>query len=406
MKILILSAAYFPIISGGVRHVQSLSQELAKRGHQVDVCTIGQRDSPKYHEEEGLKIYAFEGFFQKVPLVFKDPALKFHPPAQDPLITKELRRVIEEEKPDILHAHGWIVYSVLPLKKELKIPMVVTLHDYGFICPTRILMNKNVVCDKYVSSSCIVCGKSLYGFIKSLAAYYGVKRNKSKLESVDKFIAVSSFVKEAHSKALRLSDEDIAMIPNFYAAEADAEEEKAVNLPEDFILFVGFITPFKGVNVLIEAYQKLDTETKLVLIGAKDPDYHYKSTENILVIENAPHSVVMQAMSTCKFAVFPSIWPDPAPTVAFEAMSQKRTVIASDIGGLKDIVVQGETGILVPANNPDKLGEAMDYLLERSETASEMGERGYDRYMKTYTSDVVVPMIINIYENLIRSRGA
>jgi len=114
----------------------------------------------------------------------------------------------------------------------------------------------------------------------------------------------------------------------------------------------------------------------------------------------------MQAMSTCKFAVFPSIWPDPAPTVAFEAMSQKRTVIASDIGGLKDIVVQGETGILVPANNPDKLGEAMDYLLERSETASEMGERGYDRYMKTYTSDVVVPMIINIYENLIRSRGA
>jgi len=50
----------------------------------------------------------------------------------------------------------------------------------------------------------------------------------------------------------------------------------------------------------------------------------------------------MQAMSTCKFAVFPSIWPDPAPTVAFEAMSQKRTVIASDIGG-----VEGAIGCIV-----------------------------------------------------------
>jgi len=123
----------------------------------------------------------------------------------------------------------------------------------------------------------------------------------------------------------------------------------------------------------------------------------------VLIIKNAPHSAVMEAMSKCRFLVIPSICAESASTVVREAMSQRKAVIASDIGGQKEAVVDGETGILVPPGDADKLAEALSYLLQRPETASQMGERGYGKFMATYTSDVVIPKIIKLYERLISS---
>jgi glycosyltransferase involved in cell wall biosynthesis len=92
-------------------------------------------------------------------------------------------------------------------------------------------------------------------------------------------------------------------------------------LPEDFILFIGALAPNKGVDILIEAYRKIETETELLLIGAKRPDYSYESTKNITVIEDASQQIVTEAYSRCKFVVIPSIWPERFGVVALEAMS-------------------------------------------------------------------------------------
>jgi len=263
-------------------------------------------------------------------------------------------------------------------------------------------MNKNAICNEPLTRDCIACGRDSYGLAKSIAAYVAARKCKKKLKLVDKFIAVSSFIKEVYCKHLGLSQDKVEMIPNFY--DADKEEkwgQSAVALPSDFMLFVGTISAHKGVNILLEAYQKFSPQTKLVLIGSTHPDYRYESTEGIEVIKNAPHEVVMQAMSRCRFAVFPSIWPDPCPTVAFEAMSQSKAVIASDIGGLKDIVLDGETGILVPPNDSNKLAEAIARLLKGPELAAEMGERGYERFKENYTPEVVIPRIEDVYQSLV-----
>lgn len=404
MKILLLSEFYAPVITGVSRHVQSLSRELAKRDHDVTVCTLRHGDSPRYEEEGRLKVHRLEGFFQRIPFIYKDSAMRYHPPVQDRLLTRKLSSIIAAQQPDILHTHGWIVYSVLPLKRKLNIPLVATLHGYELHCPTTLLLNRNAVCHQTVGRNCILCGRGHYGLAKSLACYYGVRTNKDKLKSVDRFIAVSSFVKEANCKALRLRDGDVVVIPNFYAGTAATDGAKVGDLPQDFILFVGFLWPHKGVDVLIEAYQKLNTQTKLILIGYVHPDYHYKSTENILVIENAPHDVVMEAMSRCRFAVFPSAWPEPFGLVAIEALSQKKAIIASDMGGLRDIVLNGQAGILVPADDADRLGQAMAFLLDSPQKASEMGERGYVAFLENYTTDVVIPRIVNLYESLIGAK--
>lgn len=397
-----LSDLFPPIVGGRERHVQSLSRALARNGHKITVCTIGHQGLPSYEQEYDIKIHRVEGLFQKMPFLFKDPARRLHPPTSDWLLTKKLREILVEEKPDVVHVHGRILYSLLPLKKKFHIRSVVTLHSYEVICPTSGLMNGTVICDKPFTSNCIACGRQSYGMAKSLAAYVGTKVNKKKLKAVDKFIAVSSFVRRVHLKHLGLNNDNIVVISNFYAPEASQEVKTANKLPEDFILFVGALMPIKGVDILIDAYQKLGTRTKLVLIGAKHPAHHYEGTENILVLQNAPYGVVMEAYRNCRFAVFPSIWPDPCPTVAFEAMSHKKAIIASRAGGFTDIVADGETGILVPPHDAQALYQAMNYLLANPKVAEEMGQKGYERWEQNFTPEVVVPQIEELYESLTR----
>ena len=405
MTTLTLSDFYPPILGGLANHVQVVSTELSKRGHEVVIGTLLQLDLPKCEEKDGCKIYRLEGFFQKVPFLYKDPKRKIHAPAQDWLLTRKLAQLINQEKPDVVHSHGWILYSVPPVVKELKIPLVTTLHGYDFFCPRATLMKGNSICDHPLTKDCIPCISHTHGPIRALAAYYGAKINKNKLKSAGRLIAVSLSVKEAYIKYLGLKDEDIIVVPNFYEPDRNEGVNQDANLPGDFVLFVGWLMHHKGVDVLIDAYQKLDTPTKLVLVGIKHPDYTYKGSGNIVVIENAPRNIVMQAMSRCRFAIFPSVWPEPFGIVALEAMSCKKAVIASEIGGLKDIVVDGNTGILVPPDDPDSLARAISYLLQNPKRGLEMGQSGYERWLKNYTSDAVIPEIIETYQALVERKS-
>jgi glycosyltransferase involved in cell wall biosynthesis len=405
MKIMMLSDLYAPFQGGIETHVESLSNQLNGRGHEVFVCTVGRRDLPHHEKKNGVNIYRMEGLFQRIPFLFKDPARRWHPPARDWLITKRLASIIEKENPDVIHAHGWIVYSVIPLKKRFKIPLVYTMHDYRLFCPKMLLLRGDTTCAQLSLGNCISCMCRNYGLPRALASYYGVRVNRSRLGDVDKFIAVSGFVKDTYEKHLQLNHVKIITIPNFYDIEAHDERAKMGDLPDDFVLFVGWLMPHKGTDILIKAYRKLNTKTKLLLIGIEHPDYHYESTENIIVMKNAPHGAVMAVMSKCRFLVVPSICAEAASTVAREAMSQRKAIVASNVGGLKEAVVDGETGILVSPNNADKLSEAVFYLLENPGVALRMGESGHKRLIENYSADVAIPRFIEVYRSLVRSAG-
>ncbi len=400
MKILMVSDTYPPITGGLGRHVQLLSRELIKKGHEVVVFTVCYPDLPEYEEKAGVKSYRSQGFFQRSPFLYKDVNNKKPAPICDWLISKKLKQVIKDEKPDIVHAHGWIIYSVLPLKKELEIPLAATLHDYGLICPKTTLLRENTICNEPFTSKCLNCGKSQYGVVKSLATYLGIKMNKVKLNKVDKFIAGSTFAKNVYSQYSELNNKDIAIIPNFYTIEPGYENQVNERLPKDFILFVGALMPDKGVDILIKAYLKQKTETKLVLIGARHPEYDYKKTENIWIIENASRELLMDAYQRCQFAVFPSMLFETCSMVALEAMSHKKAIIVSDRGGFPDIVEDQVTGILVLPHNLTALSDALTYLFANPNTANAMGYKGYDRWWHNFSPEVIVPKIESLYKSL------
>jgi glycosyltransferase involved in cell wall biosynthesis len=188
MKILMLSQLYPPIIGGVERHVQALSHELSKREHEVVVCTILSPGLNEYEEVDGVKIYRLEGFFQKMPFIYKDRTKKWHPPVQDRVLTTKLVRIIDKEKPDVIHAHGRIVFSVLPLRKRYNIPIILSLHTYEFICPKTNFVCDKKICDRPFTRYCIICSRAFYGLAKSIATYYSMKMSKGRLEHIDKFI--------------------------------------------------------------------------------------------------------------------------------------------------------------------------------------------------------------------------
>jgi glycosyltransferase involved in cell wall biosynthesis len=378
-------------------HVLMLSKELRKRGHEIVVGAVGHR--PEFGD--GIKGYRLDGFFQKIPFLYKDETSKWHPPMADWLITRTLRRIIKEEKVQLIHSHGRALYSALPLKRHLRIPLIASLHGYEFICPKADLLKKDhTLCDEPLTNKCISCGMACYGPAKSVASYLATRLNKKNLKNVDRFIAVSAYTKATYLPYLGVDEKNIIVIPNFYLPDNYDTSKTYESLPRDFILFVGNLNPFKGLDTLIEAYLRLSTGTKLVAIGTRHPDYSYQSTDRVIVIENAPHDLVVKAYQDCRFAIFPSTRPEPFPVVTLEAMSRKKAVITSRSGGLAEVVVDNETGLLVPPGDVEALSRAINTLLADPDVAERMGQKGYERWQQCYTPQVAAPRFEDVYNSV------
>lgn len=179
-NILMLSDLYPPIISGHAKEVQLLSEGLVEKNHKVTVCTIGPRFSPRLETENGVKVYRLEGLFQKIPFLYKNPERRYHPPVADWLIANRIKEIVRKEKPEIIHTHGWMLYSFLAVRRKFNMPLVVTFHNFGFICPVKwSRAYAGGVCDTPLTGNCLKCGRNSYGLVKSFFAYHGVKSNRT-----------------------------------------------------------------------------------------------------------------------------------------------------------------------------------------------------------------------------------
>jgi len=412
VRLLIASDVYPPEPRGGARFVQLIAKHLSQRGHQVAVCTTAYPGFDKCTEEDGLRVYRLHGLFSRLPFLYQVREGRFPPPLKDVLLLRGLRKVLEEFKPDVVLAQGWIISSLIPVLGKDITPVVMNLTDYRAICPAAGMLPEAALCGMTLGLRCIACGRGLYGkgllgTAKSAATYVATRRNKSGIDRVDRFIAISSYVKDVHVERLGLEESRFVVIPPFYEPETGTGTGASGQLPEDFILFVGALLPAKGVDVLTEAYRRLDTSTKLVLIGVEYPHHSYRAHDSrVILISNPPRGVVLDAYSRCRFVVFPSVWPEPAGRVAFEAMAQRKAVVASRTGGIVDIVADGETGILVPPGDADALSEAMGRLLSDPQNAAALGQSGYERWSRLFTPDAVVPQIEEVFRGLLNQTRA
>ena len=304
---------------------------------------------------------------------------------------------------DVVHSHTWYAGLGGHLAGQLhEIPHVVTAHSLEPDRPWK---------------------------REQLGGGYNVSSwsEKNAFEYADAVIAVSAGMKEAVLRAYpRIDDTKVHTVLNgidpekWYPDSGTIAEELGVNPDKPVVAFVGRITRQKGVAHLLKAAQSFDEDIQLILCaGAPDTKEIAAETEGLVeklkasrdgvfwIQEMMPPEKVREVYSLADVFVCPSIY-EPLGIVNLEAMACETAVVASRVGGIPEVVVDGETGVLVDYDADDTAGyeaalaEAVNAVAGDAERAAALGAAGLTRAKTDFSWATIAQETVEIYKGLNR----
>jgi starch synthase len=397
MRVALLTREYPPEIYGGAGvHVEYLSRQLAGQVD-LDVFCFG---SPR---ESSLVKAAYEPWEAIDSGRPHDAALK--------TLSVDLLMAAGVEGADLVHTHTWYANFAGHLARLLyDIPHVATTHSLE---PRRPWKAEQLGGGYAVSSFC----------------------ERTALEAADAVIAVSGGMKNDILDAYPAIDPGrVVVIHNGVDTEEFTPDPDTDELPglgidpnRPYVTFVGRITRQKGIDLLLSAAERFDPATQLVLLpSAPDTpevgeemramaDELARQRSGVLWLEQVlPRPQLIQVLSHSAVALCPSVY-EPFGLVNVEAMACGTAVVASDVGGIPEIVVDGETGVLVhidlgPDGQPGQpevfirdLAEAVNRLVADAATAERMGALGRKRAVAEFSWPAIAQRTVELYESLTRS---
>ena len=401
MRILMLAQFYPPVIGGEERHVRNLSVELASRGHDVHVACLDVGRTPVV--DPGVTVHPLPNVGVKIPALYPTADRPLALPVPDPYVSRGLARLVAELRPDVVHAHNWIINSYLPLAAARRLPLVYSLHDYSHVCPTKRLMFEDAPCSGPGLRKCFTCTTDWYGagrgpVIQSMVRSGRPIRNRV----VDVFTPVSTFVGEAN----RLTEQGVRwqVVPNFVPDSllelSDVPRDPA--LPGgDYLFYAGDVSEQKGVDTLLSAYAALDPESRpeLLMVGREAMDLSALPA-GARAEGKWEHDRIVSGFVHATAAVLPSRWPDPCPTTVLEAMALGAPLVTTHMGGIADMVVDGESALVVPPGDPTATATALRQILEDPARAGRLAARARVE-VKRYLQSRVAADFEEIYASLL-----
>jgi glycosyltransferase involved in cell wall biosynthesis len=409
MRILLAAQFFPPDIGGEERHVFNLANILAARGHHVAVATQQVPGLPATEKlASAVRVHRFGTLAMRLPGVYASER-QHHLPVPDPVGVRRLARILDAERPDVVHAHNWVVNSLLPLRwpgGRRDFGLVLTLHDYSSRCATKRLMRSGAPCAGPGPVRCLACAAGHYGpVVGPVTAASTTAMRPWKRQAVDYTVSVSRAVAQGNG----VPDGPTAgVIPNFVPDEllrVPAETGQAweatrarLGLPAgEYLLFVGDLSRDKGLPVLLRAYESLGpARPRLVLVGRRTPETPGRLPDGADIHFGWPHEDVMAAFRQCTAAVLPSAWPDPCPTTVLEAMASGRPVVTTAIGGMRDMVEDGESGLLVAPGDHRDLASGLSRVLADGGLRSRLGAGGRERAVR-FTASAVAARLEQVY---------
>jgi len=249
---------------------------------------------------------------------------------------------------------------------------------------------------------------------------------KNAMEHADAVIAVSSGMKESILAAYpRISEDRVHVVLNgvdtskWFPGEGTITEELGVDPSKPIVAFVGRITRQKGVPHLLKAARHFDRDIQLILCaGAPDTPEIAAETQALVdtlraeregvfwVRDMLPAEKVREVYAAADVFVCPSIY-EPLGIVNLEAMACETAVVASRVGGIPEVVVDGETGILVDYDESDPgsfeqgIAEAVNKVAADKERTASFGRAGLERVRSEFTWDKIARQTVDIYKSLI-----
>jgi glycosyltransferase involved in cell wall biosynthesis len=391
MRILLASDFYPPVPGGLEAHVQRLAHHLADRGHQVSVVTTSPRPS-SYHDGP-IQVTTATSSLARVPLLHQQADRAFPPPWPDRSLVNAIEAEARRGQAELIHVHGWLEASAARVATKLGVPLVVTLHDWGLLCPTQTLLRDGKTCPHRAGMQCLSCPGASQGPLKRLGLGLTLAAQSHRPHDSRTYIAVSNAIADRHrSNGVPIHQ----VIPNFLDYPADP----VTQLPDTpTVLFVGPESPHKGLHLVEQAFESVRSRripASMIHVGGTLRRETDGSIRRVGVLP--PEAVQKMYREATVVAIAPT-WEEPCPTVALEAMAAGRPVVASAIGGLLDIVDPGTTGLLVTPRSADALADGLAELLQDPGRAAQMGQAGRER-LRLFSSDEVVSRIEDLYLEL------
>ncbi len=392
MRVLQLSWEYPPRIVGGLsRHVYGLSRALARKGVEVVVVTLEYPGLPEVEVEGNLKVVRVQSSGYPSP-DFPAWVHQFN--------LRMLEAALREHRAsgfDLIHAHDWLSATAgIALKHMARRPLISTFHstECGRRSGIRDPLQRHIAevewWQAYESWRTIVCS----GYMKGeLERCLGVPTDKIDVVP-NGFTPLPSLDPGADPRSIRRR----------YAADH-----------EKLVLFVGRMVHEKGVEVLVDAALDLlrrRSDAKFVLagdgplrVGLMRMVESRGAAEKFYFLGFVSDEELAELYAVADVAVFPSIY-EPFGIVALEAMSAGKPVVASDVGGLAEVVEHMVSGLKVPCCDPRALADAISWILDHPEEASRMGANGARIARERYSWDVLAERTLEIYRRVLGEYGS
>ncbi|MCU0317617.1 MAG: glycosyltransferase family 4 protein [Fimbriimonadaceae bacterium] len=391
LRVVMLSWEYPPRIVGGISpHVYELSKKLTDRDIEVHVVTKATALAPDEEiEPSGVQVHRVhlekepDNFVHEIQLLNKATDLR-------------VRQLLEDWRPGgqptIFHAHDWLsLDSARSLKYEYQLPMVATVHatewgrNGGIYTDLQRYIHEQEYWLTYEAWRVIVCSEFMKGEVNR---YFNCPYDKS--DVIFNGVDAKKFDFE------------------WTEAERAAWRAKLALPKEKIVMYVGRFVREKGIHVLLNAASAVlakQPNTKLVIVGGGNRDHlekfvrWYGLQDKVLFTGFMANRSLHQLYRCADVAVFPSLY-EPFGIVALEGMAAGAAVVASDAGGLKEVVLHEKTGTTHYAGDAQSLAWAILNVLDNPAKAEAMKAAARKRLEIDFNWDGLADQTIAVYERV------
>lgn len=396
-KATILNISQKDIISGGSDiYWKGLGQLLERNGHQVKYFSCSNSDP-------------------SLPSLidFKNPGVK---QALKHIYNTEAKKKILPyiESIDIAHLHiyyGMLTSSILTSLKKQGIPTVQTLHEYKLVCPIYTMERNGNVCfdcknNNFYNAIKNKCKKNSLprSVLSSIESYASLALGSQSL--IQKFITVSDFQKNMIIQ-MGFPEEKLETVHNFI----DHTEYDPKPFSGDFLLYFGRIEKVKGIETLLHATKLVLSKSDIKLVIAGTGSYLPSAiklaeelgiSDKISFLGHCNKTTINELLGKCFATVTPSIWAETFGLTLIESLCMERPVIASNIGGMTEILEEGKTGLFVKPGSVSDLAEKISFLYKNPSTCIRLGNAGRDSVIKKFSPQHHYQRVNEIYLGLLK----
>ena len=322
---------------------------------------------------------------------------------------RHIQELIREKKIDIAHFHNTF-FRISPAAyyacRALGVPVVQTLHNYRVLCPAATFYRDGHVCENCLRKKVPLAALRYRCYRSSFAESLGMTAMLSFHNiiqtwrtQVDVFIALSNFSKSKFVEA-GIPESHIAVKSNFLPTPANSTSRRG-----DYALFLGRLSPEKGLATLFESWAQL-TDIPLKVAGDGPLRSFVETRANALphvdYLGLLSNGDVMQQLASARFLVLPSEWYEGFPLTLLEAFSLGVPVLASDLGSPAEIVRDdGKIGLLFKSGDAADLARQAKWMWTHPAELAQMSENVRREYEEKYTPEKNYAQLLSIYERVL-----